>query len=455
MAANDPGGIADRIGNELTVLDSELAEIDLLIQQARSEAERHEMKRGQTADRVATLRSATTPNPADLAEATSQLVQLTRRAVMMESQVDVLQGKQKALGRYHEALERYGALLRDVAAGGGWSAPAGTPPATAPVSLDDGEVPAAVSRLVLTAQEDLRRDIARAMHDGPAQSLTNIVLQAQIVDRLVERDPALARNEVKALIAMVQTTLEATKAFIFEVRPMVLDDLGLVPTIRRAARERGRRAQIVVDFDSLGTERRLDMELESGLFRMIDQALAGLPLDKPQAGHDPARLGRPGRGPHRRSRRGARGPPRAGARRRCLDAGRPGPDDRRAPDGCRHRRSRGDAQSRPAGQGLAGDPPASRHPGHGRRAAGRRDRGPDRGQHDERRRRRRRPGGRRRLSRTGPTTVAQPGRSSRTPSAMVDYAIIGLLTLALIGILLVFFRDQVAAILAWITGLIG
>ena len=275
MAANDPSGIADRIGNELTVLDSELAEIDLLIQQARSEAERHEMKRSQTGDRVATLRSATTPNQADLAEATSQLVQLTRRAVMMESQVDVLQGKQKALGRYHEALERYGALLRDVAAGGGWSAPSGTPPAAAPASLEDGEVPAAVSRLVLTAQEDLRRDIARAMHDGPAQSLTNIVLQAQIVDRLVERDPALARNEVKALIAMVQTTLEATKAFIFEVRPMVLDDLGLVPTIRRAARERGRRSQIVVDFDSLGTERRLDMEIESGLFRMIDQALAG------------------------------------------------------------------------------------------------------------------------------------------------------------------------------------
>ena len=275
MAANDPSGIADRIGNELTVLDSELAEIDLLIQQARSEAERHEMKRSQTGDRVATLRSATTPNQADLAEATSQLVQLTRRAVMMESQVDVLQGKQKALGRYHEALERYGALLRDVAAGGGWSEPSGTPPAAAPASLEDGEVPAAVSRLVLTAQEDLRRDIARAMHDGPAQSLTNIVLQAQIVDRLVERDPALARNEVKALIAMVQTTLEATKAFIFEVRPMVLDDLGLVPTIRRAARERGRRSQIVVDFDSLGTERRLDMEIESGLFRMIDQALAG------------------------------------------------------------------------------------------------------------------------------------------------------------------------------------
>jgi two-component system sensor histidine kinase DegS len=272
VAATDPGDFADRIATELATLDSELIEIDLLIQQARSEAERHEMKRSQTADRVATLRGAATPNPTDLAEAAGQLVQLTRRAVMMESQVDVLQGKQKALGRYREALERYGGQMRELAASGGWAKPSG------PGSTDgteDGDIPAALSRIVLTAQEDLRRDIARAMHDGPAQSLTNIVLQAQIVDRLVDRDPVLARTEVKALIAMVQTTLEATKSFIFDVRPMVLDDLGLVPTLRRTARERGRRAQIAVEFDSMGTDRRLAMELESGLFRMIDQALAG------------------------------------------------------------------------------------------------------------------------------------------------------------------------------------
>ncbi len=279
-ASSDPGAFADRIATELATLDSELVEIDLLIQQARSEADRHEMKRSQTADRVATLRGAATPNPTDLAEAAGQLVQLTRRAVMMESQVDVLQGKQKALGRYREALERYGGQLRELAGSGGWARPSGGPsPASGPGSggmAADGDDPGGAShRIVLTAQEDLRRDIARAMHDGPAQSLTNIVLQAQIVDRLVDRDPVLARTEVKALIAMVQTTLEATKAFIFDVRPMVLDDLGLVPTLRRTARERGRRAQIAVDFDSMGTDRRLAMELESGLFRMIDQALAG------------------------------------------------------------------------------------------------------------------------------------------------------------------------------------
>jgi hypothetical protein len=74
---------------------------------------------------------------------------------------------------------------------------------------------------------------------------------------------------------MVQQTLDATKSFIFDVRPMVLDDLGLVPTLRRAARERGRRAGVPVEFDSMGTDRRLSMDLESGLFRIIDEAMDG------------------------------------------------------------------------------------------------------------------------------------------------------------------------------------
>jgi len=129
--------------------------------------------------------------------------------------------------------------------------------------------------MVLAAQEDLRREIARAMHDGPAQSLTNIVLQAQIVEHLVAKSPELAPAEVRLLMSMVQQTLEATKSFIFDVRPMVLDDLGLVPTLRRAARDRGRRAAVPVEFESLGADRRLPMELESGLFRILDEALAG------------------------------------------------------------------------------------------------------------------------------------------------------------------------------------
>jgi hypothetical protein len=139
-----------------------------------------------------------------------------------------------------------------------------------------------MSRIVLNAQEDLRREIARSMHDGPAQSLTNIVLQAQIVERLIGRDPDGARHEVRLLMGMVQHTLEATKNFIFDVRPMVLDDLGLVPTLRKSTRDRGARAGVKVDFESVGVDRRLPMELESGLLRIIDEALAAHLAAKPE-----------------------------------------------------------------------------------------------------------------------------------------------------------------------------
>ena len=119
------------------------------------------------------------------------------------------------------------------------------------------------------------------MHDGPAQSLTNIALQAQIVQRLVARDTDRAVVEVAQLVAMVQQTLEATKTFIFDVRPMVLDDLGIVPTLRRTARDRGRAARIPVEFDSVGADRRLGADLESALFRIVDDAITGYLTTRP------------------------------------------------------------------------------------------------------------------------------------------------------------------------------
>lgn len=269
-SSESPGELSARVARDLATLDRELAEIDLLIQQARTEAERHEQKRAQQAEKIAGLPEAT-PDGDALAFST-QLVSLTKRAAVMEAQVEVLEGKRKALGRYRAALAEITVALGvadDVGAGGAAGAGA------AGAGLDGEPATPAMSRIVLGAQEDLRREIARAMHDGPAQSLTNIVLQAQIVERLLAQDPEVARSEVRQLVSMVQQTLDATKSFIFDVRPMVLDDLGLVPTIRRAARERGQRTGVAVEFESMGADRRLPMELESGLFRILDEAIGG------------------------------------------------------------------------------------------------------------------------------------------------------------------------------------
>ena len=258
IPADTPPGSDDLVAQltaDVATLDTELAEIDMLLAQVRAEATRHEQKRAQAADKVADAK--------DVAEAYAALVTLTRRAVIMDAQGDVLEGKRRALARHREAiagiLEALERQAADAAAGRAVDTEQALPPS--------------LSRVVLTAQEDLRREIARSMHDGPAQSLTNIVLQAQIVERLLERDTSLARGELGLLVQMVQQTLDATKNFIFDVRPMVLDDLGLVPTLRRATRDRGRRAHVPVEFDSMGTDRRLPQDVESAVFRILDQAL--------------------------------------------------------------------------------------------------------------------------------------------------------------------------------------
>ena len=216
----------------------------------------------------------------------TQVVTLTRRSALMDAQLEILEGKRRSMTR---ASGDDPALCRE-----GGARPRRTDPAPvdeageatddeAPVETPEpGPSPQALSKLVLSAQEDLRREIARNMHDGPAQSLTNIVLQAEIVERLVSRDPSAATGELRQLVAMVQQTLEATKTFIFDVRPMVLDDLGLVPTLRRSARNRGQRAGVTVDFESIGVDQRLDVDTESALFRIADEALGGFLDRKPE-----------------------------------------------------------------------------------------------------------------------------------------------------------------------------
>ena len=253
--------LAASLSTDVATLDRELTEIDMLVGQARAEAARHEQKRVAYAEKLATTDPKATPT--EVADAWTQLVTLTRRSVLMDAQVDVLEGKRRALARHRDAVAAVATAIDAL-------------PASA-----DGEgtgradaAQASMSRVVMSAQEDLRRDISRAMHDGPAQSLTNIVLQAAIVDRLVGRDPDEAKGELRLLVSMVQHTLEATKTFIFDVRPMVLDDLGVVPTLRRMTRDRGRKAKVPVEFESMGQDRRLPMDLESTIFRILDEALS-------------------------------------------------------------------------------------------------------------------------------------------------------------------------------------
>lgn len=270
--------LADELEQDRATLERELTEIEMLLGQVKVEAERHEARRVEAETRLAALEVDGRTPPERLGEARAQLMSQTRRATTMQGQLEVLLGKQRALQRYQARVTSSLPVLRDAlgSAGVGEQVPPAEPAAGAePVSSTRGQ-PRSVRpspHEVLAAQEELRREIARQMHDGPAQSIANIALQAQIVQRLFDRNLDGARGELNELVGMVEDALKATKEFIFDIRPMVLDDLGLVPTLRRSATERMRRVSTSIRFESIGSDGRLPSELESALYRIVDDAV--------------------------------------------------------------------------------------------------------------------------------------------------------------------------------------
>ncbi len=135
------------------------------------------------------------------------------------------------------------------------------------------KVPVNIVRIV-QAQEEEKLRLARLMHDGPAQSLTNFILQTEICQRLFDRDPARAAEELGNLKTTASVTFQKVRDFIFDLRPMMLDDLGVVPTVRRYADSFREKNDINTRLEIMGEERRLESHREVMLFRGIQELMA-------------------------------------------------------------------------------------------------------------------------------------------------------------------------------------
>jgi signal transduction histidine kinase len=129
------------------------------------------------------------------------------------------------------------------------------------------------SRDLFQTVEDERMRIARDMHDGPAQLLANLVLKAEIVERVFDLDRDAAMSELADFKATVRVALEETRKLIFDLRPMTLDDLGLVPTLRKFIVDFEQRSGIRTRLNIVGAERRLPGVLEASLFRIVQEAM--------------------------------------------------------------------------------------------------------------------------------------------------------------------------------------
>lgn len=182
-----------------------------------------------------------------------------QRLFQMRGQLEKLQSDQTHLEHYQGTLERLKGVIINGGIGGN--------------GTGEKSDLAGVEMLV-NAQESERQRLSRQMHDGPAQALSNFILQTEIAMRLFDVDPAQARNELNNLKVAAMSTFQKVRNFIFELRPMMLDDLGLAPTIRRYADTFKEQAGVEVSVVISGNERRLEPYVEVMAFRSIQELLS-------------------------------------------------------------------------------------------------------------------------------------------------------------------------------------
>jgi two-component system sensor histidine kinase DegS len=181
-----------------------------------------------------------------------------QRLFVMRGQLEKLQSDQSHLQQYSGSLKEVLALLQS-----------GETMASGPAA----KAPSASMEMIIQAQEAERQRLSRQMHDGPAQALSNFILQTEIAMRLMDVDPAQAREELVNLKTSAMSTFQKVRNFIFELRPMMLDDLGLVPTIKRYVESFKEQTGMDTSITISGQERRMESYVEVMVFRAIQELL--------------------------------------------------------------------------------------------------------------------------------------------------------------------------------------
>ena len=124
---------------------------------------------------------------------------------------------------------------------------------------------------ILHAQEQERKRIARELHDETSQVLTSLLISLAMLEESLTSDVGRAR--IADTRALAHQTLRAVRNLSIDLRPSALDDLGLLPALRWYIKEYQQKCRIDVEFTAVGLKERLPAEMETAIYRIIQESL--------------------------------------------------------------------------------------------------------------------------------------------------------------------------------------
>lgn len=142
--------------------------------------------------------------------------------------------------------------------------------------LDDIQQRQDLGIRIIKAQEEERKRVAREIHDGPAQLMSNVVLKAEICEKLLQTDVESAKEEIRGLKGIVKESLQDVRRIIYDLRPMSLDDLGLVPTLQRYVNSFIEENKTAVIFRTRGNFENVNSVASLTIFRILQESMSNI-----------------------------------------------------------------------------------------------------------------------------------------------------------------------------------
>lgn len=244
---------------ELEETQRALREVTLMMEQSQGELAKITQRNTAITAHLQQVQKQGGASPDEVKMAYDSALDAQQRLFVMRGQLEKLQNDKTHLEKYKGTLE---ALTTE-----------SNSSADDDSQNSNGKGQMAGIEMIVNAQEAERQRLSRQMHDGPAQALSNFILQTEIAMRLLDADPALAKEELGNLKSSAMGTFQKVRNFIFELRPMMLDDLGLVPTLRKYVDAFKEQTSLDVNLSVTGAERRLEPYLEVMVFRATQELL--------------------------------------------------------------------------------------------------------------------------------------------------------------------------------------
>ena len=128
---------------------------------------------------------------------------------------------------------------------------------------------------IIAAQEEERKRLSREIHDGPAQMMANVLMRSNLIDRTYrEKGVEAALAELTDLKGTVRDALSEVRRIIYDLRPMALDDLGIVPTLKKyLSTMMEYNPGVDIQFLSYNNEKRISSDYEVAIFRLVQESV--------------------------------------------------------------------------------------------------------------------------------------------------------------------------------------